>query len=164
MLKKIIHIDYRHGFKIALQYSFAITGLFVIVFLIARIFDFAKFTELRFINYFLAFFVSFEALRKLYNDSGHYVDYFNGLVVGILTVTLGQLWYAILFYIYLIFDHDFLNYLLTVEVPQNVVAPHFSIAVLLFTEGFGLSPIISLALMQYFKYKQGRWAHNENST
>ena len=158
MIKGTVQQDFKFSLRVSLQYSFLVTILYVIVFVVAQIFNFATFTELRFINYILVFFVCYDAIKKVYNKNDHYVDYFNGLVIGILTFTFGQLWYSILFYIYLNFDHRFLNYLLT-EMPQNIVTPKFSIAVLLFLEGFGLSPIISLGLMQYFKIKQGRWAH-----
>jgi hypothetical protein len=163
MSKKIISIDYKKSFKVALKYSFYITGIFVAVFAIAQLLHLAKFTEVRFINYILAFFVCYEAIKKVYTDNNYYIEYFNGLAIGILTVTIGQLWYAILFYIYLNIDSNFLAYLQS-EIPQNIVSPKFSIAALLFTEGFGLSPIISLALMQYFKSKQGRWARTHHST
>jgi len=162
MSKQIITIDYKNSFKVSLRYSFIITLIFVAIFAIALLFHLVKFTELRFINYIFVFIVCYEAIKKVYTENNYYIEYFNGLMIGILTATFGQLWYSILFYIYLNIDSNFLNYLLT-EMPRDIVAPKFSITVLLLLEGFGLSPIISLGLMQYFKSKQGRWARTHHS-
>ncbi len=152
----------RYAFYEARKHSFILTACFITIFVIARITGLAALTEIRFVNYIVAFFVSYDAIKKVYLKNDHKVEYFTGLLVGIATVILGQLWYSILFFIYLKSDPLFMNELLK-QIPQNIVNPEFSTSVLLFTEGFGLSPIISLALMQYFKSKQGRWARTGGS-
>jgi hypothetical protein len=148
----------RFAFYESRKHSFILTACFIIVFLIARILGIAELTEIRFVNYVIAFFVCYDAIKKVYIRNNNEVEYFTGLSIGIITVILGQLWYSILFFIYLKIDYVFANELLK-QIPQNIISPVFSTAVLLFLEGFGLSPVISLALMQYFKSKQGRWAH-----
>jgi len=139
------------------KHSFILTTCFVLVFAFARILGYAEFTEIRFVNYIIAFFVSYDAIKKVYIKNDYEVEYFTGLFIGIATVVQGQFWYSILFFIYLKIDHSFATELLK-QIPQNIIVPEFSTAVLLLLEGLGLSPIISLALMQYFKSKQGRWA------
>jgi hypothetical protein len=148
----------KYAFYESRKHSVILTGCFILVFAIARILGYAGFTEIRFVNYVIAFFVSYDAIKKVYIKNNYEVEYFTGLLIGVATVTLGQLWYSILFYIYLKIDYTFANELLK-QIPQNIISPVFSTAVLLFSEGFGLSPIISLALMQYFKSKQGRWVN-----
>jgi len=148
----------KYAFYESRKHSFILTACFIIIFAIARILGYAGLTEIRFVNYVVAFFVSYDAIKKVYVRNNYQVEYFTGLLIGIVTVILGQLWYSILFFIYLKIDPAFMNELLK-QIPQNIITPAFSTAVLLFLEGFGLSPIISLALMQYFKSKQGRWAH-----
>src|SRR6185369_10728957 len=113
-------IDYKNSFKVSLRYSFIITLIFVAIFAIALLFHLVKFTKLKFINYIFVFFVCYEAIKKVYTENNYYIEYFNGLMIGILTATFGQLWYSILFYIYLNIDSNFLNYLLT-EMPRDIV-------------------------------------------
>jgi hypothetical protein len=148
----------RYAFYESRKHSLILTASFIVVFAIARVLGFAAITEIRFVNYMIAFFVSYDAIKKVYIKNAHKVEYFTGLLIGVATVIMGQFMYSVLFFIYLKIDHAFMIELLR-QIPRNIVSPEFSTAVLLFLEGFGLSPIISLALMQYFKSTQGRWAH-----
>ena len=159
--EKTYHI-LKYAFYESRIHSVFLTGSFITVFALARILGYAELTEIRFINYVIAFFVAYDAIKKVYIRNGHQVEYFTGLSIGIATIVLGQLWYSILFFIYLKIDPEFTIRLLK-QIPQNIIAPAFSTAVLLFLEGFGLSPVISLALMQYFKSKQGRWARGKRA-
>jgi hypothetical protein len=101
--------------------------------------------------------VGFIAVRRAYNSNHHYIGYFNGLALGFLTSLLGQIWFSLLFFIYLQFDLPFFQYLLT-KMPQPLLYPHLSILFVMIAEGFAMSAILSLTLMQYFKWRQGRWA------
>jgi hypothetical protein len=156
------YINLKFAFKESLNHSFMLAGCYVVVFAIARVLGYAELTELRFINYIIAFFISYDAIKKVYIRNYNRIEYFTGLLIGIVTATLGQFWYSVLFYLYLKIDQPFASALLK-QIPQNIIAPEFSTAVLLFSEGFGLSAIIGLALMQYFKSKQGRWARTAES-
>jgi len=144
------------NFKFALQYSFFLTVSFVIIYLLARVAGVYKITELRFINYVVFYPVGFAAVRRVYKLNGNYVEYFNGLMIGFLTGVLGQLWFALLFFIYLQFDTSFFDYLVT-QLPKPLMYPHLSILFIMISEGLAMSAILSLTLMQYFKWRQGRW-------
>ena len=144
------------NFKLALQYSFVLATSFVLIYLAARIAGLYKMTELRFINYALFYPIGFAAVRAAYKLNGNYVEYFNGLMIGFLTGVLGQFWFAILFFIYLHFDSSFV-YFLSTQMPQPLLYPRLSIFFVMISEGVGMSAILSLTLMQYFKWRQGRW-------
>src|SRR4051812_29446049 len=71
---------------IALKYGIRLTIYFVVIFIIARVTGLARYTEFRFINYLLFFPVGFAAVRKAYKLNNNYLEYFNGLMIGFLTV------------------------------------------------------------------------------
>src|SRR5690349_13371310 len=121
------YVNLKFALRESLQHSFILTGCYIAVFAIARIFGYAQFTELRFLNYIIAFFVSYDAIKKVYVRNYNKIEYFTGLSIGIVTATLGQLWYAVLFFLYLKLDHSFAVELLK-QIPQNIIAPEFSTA------------------------------------
>jgi len=141
----------------ALKYSIRITIAFVLIFVLAKILGLAQFTELRFINYIIIYPIAYTAVKQVYLGHQHRIEYFNGLSIAFLTCFLGQLWYAVLFFLYLQIDKPFLDYLVTQLPGKFNLYPGLSSAFILITEGAGLSAIISLTLMQYFKWKRGRW-------
>jgi hypothetical protein len=143
--------------KLVLNYSFLISITYVIIFVIAKIFNLEEKVELRFINYFMLFVIAFSALKKIYTMSGNKIDYFYGLSRTFIICALGSLWFSILFFIYLHIDRNFAAHLLT-EFNLKMIAPILSICFALLSEGLAMSAIVSLALMQIFKKKQGRWA------
>lgn len=158
-MKTFIRENYRKvatNARTALNYSFILALSFAALFLIARLLGLEKFTELRYINYIMFYPIAFAAVRKAYVNNGHKIEYFNGLMTGFLTGALGHLWYCIAFFIYLFADKEFMAYIIQ-QMPANIIAPQFSAMFILLVEGVGLSAVLSLTLMQYFKWKRGRW-------
>jgi hypothetical protein len=157
-MKATVRENLQYGAHVALRKSFLLTGLYVLYFIIAQLVGFAHIIEFRYVNYVIAFIMGYYTLKAVYVRNDYYVEYFTGLIIGMLIIILGQFWYSILFFIYLNLDHAFMGYLLT-QLPQNVVAPSVGISLTLLSEGIGLSPVIALTLMQYFKWTAGRWTH-----
>jgi len=158
-MKALIQTTYTtitDNFKLALRYSIALAVSFVLIYIAARITGLYKITALRFINYIIYYPVGFAAIQKAYRQNEGYIDYFNGLMIGFLTSIMGQFWFALLFFIYLHIDTAFLNYLAT-ELPKPLMYPRLSVFFVMMIEGIGMSAILSLTLMQYFKWRQGRW-------
>jgi hypothetical protein len=143
----------KFSIKVSLNHSLVLAGLFSIVFAIARIVGLAKQTDIHYVNFLIAFFVAYDSLDKSYLHNKEYINYFSGIMIGAVTVILGHLWYSILFFFYLLIDTDFTQFLLQ-QLPQIFLAPRLSIAVMLFSEGAGLSVIIGLVLIQYFQWKK----------
>lgn len=151
------YVTMKDYFGLAFRYSLILAASFIVIYFAARLAGLYKITELRFINYVLFYPIGFAAVRTIYKMNGNYIEYFHGLMIGFLTAFLGQLWFAFLFFIYLHFDSPFLAYLNT-QMPQPLMVPHLSIFFVMVSEGLGMSAILSLTLMQFFKWKQGRWA------
>jgi hypothetical protein len=141
----------------AFKYSFYLTALFIVIFAISRITGLYHFIELRFINYILFFPIGFSLLKKARADYHGHLHYFQGLAISLTVVVLGQFWYAILFYFYLFADKTVLVFLSSL-MPQPLFYPRLSILFVLIGEGVAAGSICSFALMQYFKWKAGRWA------
>jgi hypothetical protein len=97
------------------------------------------------------------ALKKTYDQQHHKIEYFAGFGTAFLIALLGQLFYSILFFIYLKIDQPFMSFLLN-QFPREILYPELSIAVILLVEGISIGIIVALATMQYFKRKRGRWA------
>ena len=157
-MKATVRETLKYGSSVALKNSFLLTGLFIVYFLLAQVAGFARILEFRYFNYVIAFVVAYYTVKAVYIHNNYYLEYFTGLLIGIMVITLGQFWYSLLFFIYLNIDQKFLSFLLS-QLPYNVVAPKFSIAALLLSEGIGLSTVIALTLMQYFKWTSARWTH-----
>ena len=159
-MKRIIERTYPdifRNFKLALRHSFFLAALFAVIFLVCRVLGLYEIIELRFINYVLFFPIGFLALKRAFAQNGGHLDYFSGMMIGFLILVLGQLWYAMLFFLYLMADQSFLEFLVS-QMPQPLYYPRLSIFFVMVGEGFATGAISALALMQYFKWKAGRWA------
>jgi hypothetical protein len=131
-------------------------ALFSLIFIVAKIFGLEKAIWLRYINYLLFFPFAYSAIKKKYKINEK-LNYFAGLKTGFLTCFFGQLIYTILFFIYLHFDEPLLMYI-TGVMPNGLINPVLSISFMLFSEGLAWALITTLAVMQIFKWKRGRWA------
>ena len=142
----------RENFNYSFKYSIIYTFIAVLIFAIARITGLYVREELRFLNYILLFPVGYFGVKSAYQEHGNHLNYFGGLMIGFLIGLLGQMWYAILFVIYLYLDPVVLAFLLG-QLPQPLLYPHLAIGFILISEGLGASAILSLAMMQIFRFK-----------
>ncbi len=141
----------RENFSYSFQYSFIYTFLAVVIFAIARFTGFYVNEELRFLNYIVLFPVGYFGVKAAYQDHGYHLNYFSGLMIGFLIGLLGQTWYAILFALYTYFDPAVFAFLLE-QLPQPLLYPHLAIGFILVSEGLGASAILSLTMMQIFRF------------
>ena len=142
----------RENFNYSFRYSIIYTFIAVLIFAIACITGLYVREELRFLNYILLFPVGYFGVKSAYQEHGNHLNYFGGLMIGFLIGLLGQMWYAILFVIYLYLDPVVLAFLLG-QLPQPLLYPHLAIGFILISEGLGASAILSLAMMQIFRFK-----------
>jgi hypothetical protein len=143
----------RFSIRISLNHSLVLAGLYAVVFAAARLTGLAKVTDIHYVNYFIAFFIAYDALNKSYLHENHNMNYFSGIMIGMVTVILASLWYSILFFFYLLLDSDFTAYLLRTMTTIHL-SPRFSISLMLFSEGAGLSVIMGLVLIQFFQWRK----------
>ena len=151
-------LSLKENFNYAFKYSAVYTFLAILVFAIARSTGYYVQEELRFVNYILLFPVGYFGVKAAYQDHDNHLNYFGGLMIGFLIGLLGQTWYAILFVIYLYFDPVVLAFLLE-QLPQPLLYPHLAIGFILISEGLGASAILSLAMMQIFRFDR-KTSHN----
>jgi hypothetical protein len=137
----------------SLNHSLVLAGVYAFVFAIARITGLAIVTDIHYVNYFIACFFAYDVLNQTYQHENHHMNYFSGIMIGMLTVMLSCLWYSIAFFFYLLIDSNFTQFLLQ-KLPQIFLAPRISISLMLFSEGAGLSVIIGLTLIQLFQWRK----------
>jgi hypothetical protein len=141
--------------SIIIKYSLYATASYIIYFVLMRVLGLAPYIKLRFLNYFLYFFIGYYALKSLAAAKGGQLNYLQGLGVSYVIGALSFIFYAAIVFLYSFFDSFFMTTIFT-EYPTAKVfgrfAPPFAIA----SEGIGLCTIVSLCLMQYFKIFSGR--------
>ena len=151
------HLAIADNVKLSLRYSVRVTIVSCVIFMIAKLFGLERITELRFINYLAMIVIIYSAIKDYYKNHFNKIEYFTGFGLAFLIGCFGQLWYAILFLVYLQFDTGLLEFLAS-QFPGKTLNPSLSSAFVLFIEGIAFSSIVALTIMQYFKRKRGRWA------
>jgi hypothetical protein len=143
----------RFSIRTSLNHSLVLAGLFAVLFAIARIAGFAYSTDVHYINYLLCCFVAYDSLLKSWRHKKEFLSYFTGIMVGVVTILLAHLWFAIAFFFYLLLDAPFTAFLMQ-QFTYIHFSPRISFAAMLFSEGAGLSVIISLFLIQFFMWRK----------
>ena len=147
---------FKNDVRISFRYSFVLTAIFVVIFIIGRITGFVRIIELHYINYIFTTIVCYWALNTVYKKRAFNELYYAGFLVTVLTAVMGQLWFCLLLLLYLNIDTAMSDYFLS-RVPQDVVMPRFSLIALLFAEANGVSSIIALFLIQLFEWRKKIW-------
>lgn len=139
--------------RTSLNHSFVLAGLFAVLFAIARIAGFAYSTDVHYINYVICCIVAYDSMNKSYRHKKEFLSYFSGIMVGVVTILLAHLWFAVAFFFYLLLDAPFTAFLMQ-QFTYIHFSPRISIAGMIFSEGAGLSVIISLFLIQLFLWRK----------
>jgi hypothetical protein len=143
----------RFSIHTSLNHSLVLSGLFAVVFAIARIAGFAYSTDVHYLNYLICCFVAYDSLLKSWRHKKEFLSYFTGIMVGVVTILLAHLWFAVAFFFYLLLDAPFTAFLMQ-QFTYIHFSPRISIAAMIFSEGAGLSVIISLFLIQFFMWRK----------
>jgi hypothetical protein len=143
----------RYSIKTSLNHSLVLAGMFALLFAIARVIGFAFSTDVHYLNYLFSFFVAYDSLNKSYRHKKEFLSYFSGIMVGMVTIMLAHLWFAIVFFFYLLLDPAFTAFLME-RFTYIQFAPRVSISAMIFSEGAGLSVILSLVLIQFFMWRK----------
>lgn len=144
---------YKENLQSTINSSIIVAAVYLVIFLIAKIFSLQEVTWLRFLNYVVLFPIVYGSVGKYYVQHKNYINYFQGFSMGFLIGALGSLYYSIIFYFYLKFDPIFMKSILN-KLPEQIIYPEISIAFINFSEGLSFSVIVALAIMQLYK-KQG---------
>jgi hypothetical protein len=136
--------------KIIVRYAVYATLLYVVYFLLMQLTGLAPHTELRFLNYFLYSITGYYALKHATKMKNNRLKYLQGIGIAFAVGALSFIFFAILVFLYSFFGSFFQTTVLK-EFPTGFVYGIFQAPFLIASEGIGLSSIISLCLMQYFK-------------
>lgn len=144
--------------RIIVTYAAYATLMYVVYFIIMRITGLAPHTELRFINYFLFCITGYYALKKSTQERNNRLDYLQGIGIAFSIGALSFIFFAVCVFIYSLFDPFFAVTVLK-EFPSGSVFGSFQAPFLVAAEGIGLSSVLALCLMQYFKIfsRRKRW-------
>ena len=89
-MENIAAINNRTDIHSPIYYGLMLTGIFSLIFIVAKVFGLEHVIWLRFINYLAFFPVGYLALKNVYQAT-HKLDYFYGLKTAFLTCLFGQL-------------------------------------------------------------------------
>jgi hypothetical protein len=141
----------RYKFNHIMKFSVMAMVGYVIVFAIARLFDFHLIVELRALNYIIFFIVALFAIKTYKEESEGSMSYLEGFLTGLFVGKLSFGLFAFIMYMYLKFiDRVFLDYLVAYS-PLGIELTPLAAALLIFFEGQAIGIVTGFILMQYFK-------------
>ena len=141
--------------KIIVRNAFIAAAIYILYFFIMKAAGLIYITELRFINYALYAIVGYYALKKVKTAGGGSLHYLQGLGVSFVVGSLSFVFFGIFVFFYSIID-PFFNETIWKMYPDANVLGQFGAPFLIASEGIGMSVILSLCLMQYFRIYTGR--------
>jgi len=136
--------------RILFKYAFIATAVYILYFLFMKVIGLAQIPEFRFVNYFLYFFVTYYALYDLVKIKKIGLEYLEGMAF---TFTLGAVsfvTFALFVLGYSIFSPFFME-IVGREMQSAERLGIYGPAFIVCAEGFGISSVVSLCMMQYFQ-------------
>jgi hypothetical protein len=141
----------RYKFNHIMKYSLMAMVGYIIIFAVARLFNYHLIVELRALNYIVYFIVALFAIKTFKEESEGGMSYLEGFLTGLFVGKVSFGLYAFLMYLYLKFvDRIFLSYLVDYA-PLGIELTPLASALLIFFEGQAIGVVTGLILMQYFK-------------
>ena len=135
--------------RVILKYASIATFTYIVYFLVMKILGLADIPELRFVNYFLFFFVTYYALYDFIKVKKQSMEYLEGMSFTFLLGTLSFLLFGFFVLMYSLFSPFFIEIVgREMQSAENlgIWGPTFIVC----AEGFGISSVVSLCMMQYF--------------
>jgi hypothetical protein len=136
--------------RIIAQYALFAALLYVAYFLIMRAAGLAPIIHLRYVNFLLYSLAGYHALRALKASRGGTLDYLQGLGVAFAVGSFSFVAFGVFIFLYSFIDAFFMETVLG-EFSSARVFGRFAAPFLVAAEGIGISSILALCLMQFFK-------------
>jgi hypothetical protein len=143
-------IDAKALNKIIVRNAFIAALVYILYFFIMKVAGLIYITELRFINYALYAIIGYYALKAVKRDGGGTIYYLQGLGVSFIVGALSFVFFGIFVFFYSLIN-PFFNETIWSMYPTANVLGQFTAPFLIASEGIGMSVILSLCLMQYFR-------------
>jgi len=137
-------------YRVLLKYAVIATFSYIVYFLLMKIAGLADIPELRFVNYFIYFFVTYYALYDFIKVQKHQMEYLEGMAF---TFQLGFVSFLLFGFFVLIFSlfSPFFMEIVGREMQSaerlGIWGPTFIVC----AEGSGISAVVSLCMMQYYQ-------------
>jgi len=136
--------------RVLLKYASIATLTYIVYFLVMKILGFAGIPELRFVNYFLYFFVTYYALYDFIKVKKNGMEYLEGMAFTFMLGAVSFLLFGFFVLIYSLFSPFFMEIVgreMQSAERLGIWGPTFIVC----AEGFGISSVVSLCMMQYFQ-------------
>lgn len=137
-------------YRVLLKYAFFATLIYIAYFLIMKIAGLADIPELRFVNYFLYFFVTYYALYDFIKVKKHGMEYLEGMAFTFLLGAASFFMFGFFVLMYSLFSPFFIEIVgreMQSAESLGIWGPTFIVC----AEGLGISSVVSLCMMQYFQ-------------
>jgi hypothetical protein len=139
--------------KNILMYGALNAGLYIILFLVFRLFGFLHFIGLRMINYIVLCLMSFYQINKFAKENGGGLPFLTSAVITLCTGTFSFFLFALFIYIFSFVDpYLSMVYFDVSNSHQHELTPF----ILILFEGSGACIIIALIIMMYAEKLRGK--------
>jgi len=136
-------------YRVLLKYAIIATFAYIAYFLLMKIAGLADIPELRFVNYFIYFFVTYYALYDFIKVKKHGMEYLEGMAF---TFQLGAVSFF-LFGLFVLFYSLFSPFFMEIvgREMQSANLGMWGPTFIVCAEGLGISSVVSLCMMQYYQ-------------
>jgi hypothetical protein len=137
-------------YRVLLKYAFIATFAYIVYFLLMKIVGLADIPELRFVNYFIFFFVTYYALYDYIKVQKHQMEYLEGMAFTFQLGFVSFLLFGFFVLIYSLFNPFFMEIVgreMQSAERLGIWGPTFIVC----SEGAGISAVVSLCMMQYYQ-------------
>ncbi|MGI8892718.1 MAG: DUF4199 family protein [Bacteroidia bacterium] len=138
-----------------LTYGALIAAALIALFVLMTFLDFARSTELRFLNFFIMLGGLFLAMKKYLQSRGFRVNYLEGMLAGSIIGGFASFLFGMFVFIYLSYiDPDFMVFLQNEAMFGSYLTPVGG-AFLVMMEGAASAAIITFGMLQFYKRPEG---------
>jgi hypothetical protein len=137
-------------YRVLLKYASIATFAYIVYFLLMKIAGLADIPELRFVNYFIYFFVTYYALYDFIKVKKYGMEYLEGMAFTFLLGSVSFLLFGFFVLIYSLFSPFFMEVVgREMQSAQNLGI--WGSTFIVCAEGSGISAVVSLCMMQYYQ-------------
>jgi hypothetical protein len=137
-------------YRVLLKYACIATFTYIVYFLLMKLAGFADIPELRFVNYFIFFFVTYYALYDYIKVKKHGMEYLEGMAFTFMLGAVSFFLFGFFVLMYSLFNPFFIEIVgreMQSAERLGIWGPTFIVC----AEGLGISSVVSLIMMQYFQ-------------
>ena len=136
--------------RVLLKYGVMATFAYIVYFLLMKIVGLADIPELRFVNYFIYFFITYYALYDFIKVQKHQMEYLEGMAFTFQLGAVSFFLFGFFVLIYSLFSPFFME-IVGREMQSAERLGMWGPTFIVCAEGLGISSVVSLCMMQYYQ-------------